>query len=214
MNAARHDDITTAAAVGFRAPGASNTFDWRASSAPQATTPPPEEDPMAPAAKPRRARKTSGASPQFQICAALMAHGDLAREDLHAKLDGVTAQQLASALNNAKVKSRIVLVKDKFRITPQGQAWATGGANLDNQQAAAPKAARAAGKSRAHRRERTAKPAREVDTSPPPEPASDFCCAVRSDGTFWLRKNGQEMHLTVEEHRQMLAYQERMAVEA
>jgi hypothetical protein len=212
---------------GFKAPGASSVFNWRAAghapaegpgdaatnhTAADAAQPPEKEEAMATGKKARRGRKASGASPQFKICAALLAHGNLDRDELLANLDSVTRAQLASALNNAKTHNRIRFEQDKFHLTKEGKDWVTGGANLDNQQPPARKPRKAAGKSAAHRRsQRRAEPMQDVDTSPPPDAEPDFRCAVMSDGAFFISKDGNVIELDADEHRRMLAYLERMA---
>jgi hypothetical protein len=85
----------------------------------------------------RKPRPTKGASARFQICALLTAKGDLTREEL---LADVSCDRTAftNAVFNAKRAEHIVFIAktDKWHITAAGKDWTSGGANLDNQQAA------------------------------------------------------------------------------
>jgi hypothetical protein len=69
------------------------------------------------------------------------------------------------------------------------------------------------------RRTRTHRPRRaeveQVDTSPVVDEAeSIFRCAVMSDGCFFVSKEGVTIELEPDEHKQMLHYLERMAIDA
>lgn len=106
-----------------------------------ATSPPPPPPPAGEAsmpkptaAKARKPKATQGANPQFQICALLMAKGELSREELAADVS-CDSRPMQNALYNAKAAGRIVWIEklDKYRITKEGREWASGGANLGNQ---------------------------------------------------------------------------------
>lgn len=76
---------------------------------------------------------SSKAGAAFQVCATLMASGDMSRDELAEKL-GLLEAKLRNALSNSKSLGRIVLLPSgKYRITKAGKEWASGGANLANQ---------------------------------------------------------------------------------
>lgn len=184
--------------------------------------------------KPRKARTTKAASPRFQICALLMAKGDLSREEL---LADVSADRTAfnNGMFNAKAAEHIVYIEkaDKYHITAAGKEWASGGANLANQKAAA-KAPEAKPKRKARGKAGSTDEitAHTID-SPPAErrlttlmqnqlaahgaaaiqvvQERSFRCAVISDGGFFLAKGDKQIDLTPTEHAEMLRYLDRMA---
>lgn len=175
--------------------------------------------------KPRKPRAAKPTSPQFQLCALLL-DGDRTREEL---LADVSANRNAfnQAIFNAKASGRVEFLEKsgKYHLTKVGREWVTGGAT------AAPAPARKAKPRAAAKKVRAAKPHKVaaaaptaqapsstgvtvLDTSPQVLTPPSFRCAVISDGGFWLTKNGVEIELTLDEHRQMVRYQERMGVDA
>jgi hypothetical protein len=185
--------------------------------------------------KTKRARATKSASVQFQILALLAAEGDLAREELKAKISG-DDKQLTQAVLQAKKCGRMVWVEkvSAFRITKAGREWVTGGANLDNQQRHVAKTSPAAVKSSrrsparrgqdldAQEQQRTG--VAHIDRQGRPEApstpagavmvvdvATDFDCALSSSGRFSVVKNGQRTELTRDETRIAMRYLDRIA---
>jgi hypothetical protein len=213
-----------------------------------ALAPPPAPEPEAEAqsivtqqenvmSKPaRKPRTTNGASPRFQICALLMAKGDLSRDELAA---GVSAKdkQLYNAIYQAKGAGHIVFIEKtgKFHVTAQGKDWTSGGANLDNQRATTSSPSEVKRGRRQAREKSTGLPKQEknrlgvvdvrgdgsviktaVDRAASPiEVASPhaFRCGVFSDGGFHVTKKGVSIDLDKVELAQMLRYLERMAEE-
>lgn len=149
-------------------------------------------------------RPTKAASARFQICALLMAKGDLTRDELTQDVRA-DHRALQNALYNAKAAGHVVFFEktSRFHLTAQGKAWTSGGTNLAN-----PKVAGAS----------PSEAKRGLANSPAPAPtqilveeARSFRCAVFNDGGFHLSKNGQSVELDAAEHAQMLRYLERMA---
>jgi hypothetical protein len=172
--------------------------------------------------RPARARKSTGSSPQLQICRVLLLKNrHLSRDGIAEACGELSAAQISSALNNAKAHKRVELVEDEeagkvFRLTKAGAAWVTAATSEQPSHEAKPQKRGAAGRKSAHRRAREPK-AQEVDTRPPTEEEpteATFRCAVMSDGCFFISKGDVSLELTAEEHKQMLHYQERMAVDA
>ena len=166
-----------------------------------------------------KSKSTRGVSPQFQIVSLLMAKGDLTRDELLAEVSAERTP-FQNALYNAKVAGRIIYVEkaDRYRVTKDGKDWALGGNNLSNQRASSSPPPSA----------NTAQPRKQRATTnaavAPPTSASQaaahtqashscagFRCAVFSDGSFHLAKDGQQIDLSPFEHSEMLRYLERMA---
>ncbi len=164
--------------------------------------------PNATPAKKRKPRQSSGAAPQFQICALLMAKGDLTLDELKADVSA-DATPFKNALYNAKKGGRVVFIQkaDKYRLTKEGRDWVTGGANLANQQAtdvsAPPPKATARPPARL---QRVVMQPVSVETVV----ERSFRCAVFSDGGFSLTKGGQSIELTPAEFTEMQQYARRM----
>lgn len=148
--------------------------------------------------------------PQLLVCRALLEE-DQTRTALAAALPDLTSAQISGALNNAKAHDRIVWIESDqaFRLTKAGREWLA-----PTESAAPPERKTRAAKTRgsAHQR-RARKPSKKVDTSPTDDEAA-FRCAVISDGAFFISKDGVVIELDAGEHRQMLDYLERMAVQA
>jgi hypothetical protein len=176
------------------------------------TEPPPPERPM-----PKRTTKktTDAASPQFQLCAALL-DGDKTRDELKACVS-CTVAQLNSATFQAKKVDRIVFVAktSKWHLTAHGREWVTGGANRKNQAAGKPRRTRDVPAPAAETKPAAAAPMPLATVQPitvVSEPS--FRCAVFSDGGFHLAKSGQQIDLSAAECAQMVRYLERMAESA
>lgn len=164
---------------------------------------------------------TKPTSPQFQICAALLAHGDMPREKLFKKVKIDDTKSFSNAIVNARLVGRIETLEDKsLHLTDVGKEWVSGGANLDNQRRATHSPAKVVTGKRTHKAKdlpqseqkrvgvvavRNGKP---VDAAAAP---TSFRCAVYSDGVFFLEKGGQRIELEADEHAWMLRYLERMA---
>lgn len=211
---------------------ASSVFNWRGAGAAPApaldsdserspeSPPPPtttEDETMVTKKKgAARARKSKQGNPQRLVCGALLQHGELSREAIAEALTELTSAQISSALNNAKSHKRVAWAESKqtYSLTAAGKEW-LGAADPAAAQEPAASKTRGGRKTTAHRRGRAAAKEANLDTSPPTneveEEVSDFRCAVLSDGCFFISKDGAVIELTVKEHRQMLAYQERMA---
>lgn len=175
--------------------------------------------------KARKPRAANASNPQFQICTVLLA-GDRTREEL---LQDVSATRSAfnGGLFNAKSAQRVEFIEKtaKYHLTSLGRDWVTGAAipakpkGGGKAQVSAPSATsqRTASKPAKPGKAAAATPAAAagavtvVDTSPQVLTPPSFRCAVISDGGFWITKNGVEIELTLDEHRQMVRYQERMA---
>lgn len=133
---------------------------------------------------------------QFKVaCVLLAAGGSMERDAIAAQLDGVPHKALCNALANMRTAGRAEKSADGWRLTDHGRAWATGGANLMNQRAAAE-----AEKPRKARAVATVEPAQLMAARP------SFRCWLASDATFAMEKAGQRIELTLEETRQMLRY--------
>lgn len=188
----------------------------------------------------RPGRKTPGGkvSAQFQICALLMAEGDLTRAELASKVDVSADSALTNAIFNAKNLKRITKDKGtgKYSITKTGREWANGGSNLDNQRRSttSPAAVKRARREPAQRGSKLPKGERErlgvVDVTPagnvrgglrlasdagaavpaPIVPQRSFRCAIGSDRSYTLRKGGVEIELTEDETLEMLRYVDRV----
>lgn len=150
---------------------------------------------------------TKGSSPQFQVCAALLAHGPMKKDALRSKVKINDDKSFSNACSQARIGDRIEKGNDgTYRITAKGKEWVSGGANLMNQKRSAPaKVALAA-------RTRQVKESSSSEQQRPGAPKT-FRCAVFSDGGFFLAKGDQRIELEPAEHMQMLDYLERMAVQ-
>lgn len=186
----------------------------------------------------RKPRSDRGAGPQFQVACILLNAPDegLGRVAIAQQLQGVDAQQLSNAFWIMKKNGRIQHPagdSDNWILTAAGREWATGGANLDNQRAAA-RTSPAAVKRARHQPAQKAStlPDREqqrlgvVDTrgvlrlasdagAPVPAPLQvlpppSFRCSIGSDGCYSLRKDGVELELTPTETLEMLRYIDRI----
>jgi hypothetical protein len=187
--------------------------------------------------KTHKPRKTPAGSTRFQICALLMAKGDLSREELVADVSA-DAKQLYNAIYQAKAAGHIVFIEkaQKFRITAEGKDWTSGGANLDNHKAASTSPREVKRGRRQARESGAGLPKQEksrlgvvdvrADGSPRKTSAVDraiapiqtanpnaFRCGVFSDGGFHITKKGLSIDLDKVELAQMLHYLERMAEE-
>jgi hypothetical protein len=160
-----------------------------------------------------------GASARFQICALLLAKGDLKRDEI---LADVSADKNAiyQAFHSAKKAEHIrhIASTDKWSLTTAGREWTCGGANLDNQRARKAQLVRAAAPAAAkpQRKAKRVPVADIVVSEKPPTPPSmprSFRCAVYSDGGFMLHKGDARIELDADEHAGMLRYLERMAEE-
>jgi hypothetical protein len=170
-----------------------------------------------------KAYPARGAGPQFQIACVLL-NADATREDLVAKLQDLDAQSLSNALWSLKTKKRAS--KDgegTWSLTPAGRAWATGGANLDNQRASAAPPPSPAAVKRSRRepavlaQDLSAGEQRRLGVVPAvvePVARPSFRCAVISDGGFFIEKNGNRIDLEPDESRAMVRYLDRMADQA
>jgi hypothetical protein len=227
--------VHAADASPLRSPVASSVFNWRGAgsttttaepdpdpeAAGAASQPPQEEEQMATNKKrDGRARKPNG-NPQQVVCCALRAAGHLSRAAIADACSALTATQISQALNYLKKHERVEHVEDgeggkAFQLTEAGEAWLAAALGEQPAQATAKPKRGAAGRSKAHARRpvRTKDaPAEPVASKQAGAPAVDpsFRCAVISDGGFWITKQGVELELTVDEHRHMVRYQERMA---
>jgi DNA-binding PadR family transcriptional regulator len=200
-------------------PAASTVFNWRGAGQAPAPAPAPtaepeqqheeEKEPVAttPKKRAKRARNSSDGSPQLLICSGLL-QNDLTREQVAEAFSELSTSQISSALNNAKSHGRIAWIEKDgvYRLTKTGKEWVQAAAGEESP----PEPTR---RKAAHRRGRAKRD--EVDTSPAVDEAeSVFRCAVMSDGCFFVSKEGVTIELEPDEHKQMLHYLERMAIDA
>lgn len=174
--------------------------------------PPEETTTMTREASAPNKRTPKGATARFQICALLMAKGDLTRDEI---LADVSADKNAvyQAFFAAKKAEHITFIEksDKWRITPAGKDWTSGGANLDNQRAPAAKPAAPPKSQRKAKRVAVGDIVVRDKAATPPSMPRSFRCAVYSDGGFMLAKGDARIELDADEHAGMLRYLERMA---
>jgi hypothetical protein len=193
-----------------------------------------EEQPM-PAGdnKPAAARNV-----QQRLCEVLAASDrPLEQPQIVKALSDLTSGQVSSGLWNLSATSRAKRDNSsRWSITSDGRKWLK--AKQSGEEGAKPEAAAAAPKKKRGRPAKSAAPAKRAKKAKvtekrpkraartpapraePPTPPSNnraiqlprtFRCAVFSDGGFMLAKGDMHIELDAAEHRQMLAYIERMA---
>jgi hypothetical protein len=166
---------------------------------------------------------------QRRVIEVLKASGKpITQPEIAKLLPDLDGKQLGNALFNASANSRAKRDNSqRWTITPRGREWLQDREEDAQERAPAP----AKAKTKAPAKRAAKKAARkavvvkralvrrqEVESTPPSKlsanqvPASrTFRCAVISDGGFMLAKGGVQIELEPAEHKEMLAYLERMA---
>lgn len=185
-----------------------SVFDWRLPPADAVSTAPTTKGATMPKTKPQ---PTGKASTQEVICRALDQAGGSATREALATASGIDARALQNAIYNACQAKRVRRTGDQIELTSAGKKWI--GESTATTQPSPKRAHKKATKPRPRKapaaKVRTAKP---VGAEPPIERiATSSCkCAVFSDGSFVLEKEGAAIALTADEYQAIRTDQQRM----